>query len=169
MTSEVGSESERKVLFPPKISDVNAIKCEIDAVGSNAKEGCEWNNTPARMKYPSGASNESADSGFDSIHRSPDNYSNECSSLDDYSLEQQQHQQPENVTRAEVAAPSAGSTPTEVVGSRSACLPKGQRKLDTPQRSASPLDPLFRGVTLQMRTKMQEDDKVQLSIKAFFK
>ena len=43
------------------------------------------------------------------------------------------------------------------------------RKVLTPTRSASPIDPSFRGVTLQMQTKFQQNDKVQLSIKAYFK
>ena len=46
--------------------------------------------------------------------------------------------------------------------------PSQTRKPQPPFKSPEPVDPTFRGVTLQIRTKV-EKDQVQLSIKGFFK
>ena len=48
------------------------------------------------------------------------------------------------------------------------CTPSQTRKPQPPFKSPEPVDPSFRGVTLQIRTKV-EKDQVQLSIKGFFK
>ena len=48
------------------------------------------------------------------------------------------------------------------------CTPSQTRKPTPPFKSPEPVDPTFRGVTLQIRTKV-EKDQVQLSIKGFFK
>ena len=125
-------------------------------------------------------SNESVDSGFDSLHRSPHN-NNVSKSHDEFSSGECSS---DNYTHKGACRPSVAyssillesavgddvpAAPEKPDGHEALLLPRGHRKLVAPMRSASPVDPQFRGVIVQMRTRLQPNDKVQLNIKAFFK